>query len=533
MPATTPSAQPFDVYKYLRIFWRRKWFVVIPFVVATAIGVVIAYRLPDEYKSEAIIMAAKTAPTQEASLSHRNVNVRKEIQIISRNMLGYNEVKEVILSRKVDFGEKIEPEDTAQIQRLVREIVRHTRVRAVSREHVVVSHRSKDNQRCADLVNALVQRFVGEDIEAARRSAKKDLEYYQEKFGKAKARLSEIEDRIRQFVKSWPGLRGDIAVMDNDYRNARAAENEMRMKIEDFKAHLQELEEELLSTPQHLSLIAKGELPKEVLEARNRAAAAQAHFERMNEIYQPAHRRWQAAKREMDRALAYLQQVNMDDPADETKQERNPEYVRLDKQLSEAKKELGRMNKRLMQLTAEHSEKYELWRQAPELIAKREGYEEEKATAQFDVADYSKNLRNAEKEIARLKESAYSAKYRVREYGRVPHTPEKEKKFKVAALAAFIGLLIGAGFVVLMEYLDQTFKTVDDVRQSLGLAALGVIPAIYTPRDHRRRLWFRVAAASSAVFVVGIAVAIYLSVDAVQAFFRQQWQQLQTMLAAW
>ena len=77
------------------------------------------------------------------------------------------------------------------------------------------------------------------------------------------------------------------------------------------------------------------------------------------------------------------------------------------------------------------------------------------------------------------------------------------------------------------------FKTIDDARLVLGIPALGVVPAIFTPRDHRRRLWFRVLAVSSAVFVVGVGVAIYLMVPATQQYLTMGWNEFRTWMERW
>ena len=88
--------------------------------------------------------------------------------------------------------------------------------------------------------------------------------------------------------------------------------------------------------------------------------------------------------------------------------------------------------------------------------------------------------------------------------------------------------------MALLEYLDQTFKTIDDAREYLNIPALGVIPAIFTPRDHRRRLWFRLLAVSSAVFVLGVAVAIYIEVPPVKEFLSQTaWAQFREWMEYW
>ncbi|AET70582.1 capsular polysaccharide biosynthesis protein [Desulfosporosinus orientis DSM 765] len=58
----------------------------------------------------------------------------------------------------------------------------------------------------------------------------------------------------------------------------------------------------------------------------------------------------------------------------------------------------------------------------------------------------------------------------------VPDEPVKPNK-KLNILIAFaVGLMVSVGLVILLEYLDNTIKTSDDVESVLGIPVLGVIP---------------------------------------------------------
>jgi capsular polysaccharide biosynthesis protein len=46
------------------------------------------------------------------------------------------------------------------------------------------------------------------------------------------------------------------------------------------------------------------------------------------------------------------------------------------------------------------------------------------------------------------------------------------------AIAAVVGLMLGVGIAFLLEYLDTTIKTEQDVEDSLGLPLLGLISPI-------------------------------------------------------
>ena len=62
------------------------------------------------------------------------------------------------------------------------------------------------------------------------------------------------------------------------------------------------------------------------------------------------------------------------------------------------------------------------------------------------------------------------------EHAIVPTTPEPNGLFRNVLLSLIFGLLVAIGVVVLLEYLDLTLKTVDDVQHRLQLPVLGSIP---------------------------------------------------------
>lgn len=59
-----------------------------------------------------------------------------------------------------------------------------------------------------------------------------------------------------------------------------------------------------------------------------------------------------------------------------------------------------------------------------------------------------------------------------------PKVPIKPNKKKNLALGLVLGLMLGIGLVFLLDYMDQTIKTAEDVKTKLGLNVLGLIPRI-------------------------------------------------------
>ncbi|MBE0576178.1 MAG: polysaccharide biosynthesis tyrosine autokinase [Desulfuromonadales bacterium] len=59
-----------------------------------------------------------------------------------------------------------------------------------------------------------------------------------------------------------------------------------------------------------------------------------------------------------------------------------------------------------------------------------------------------------------------------------PKEPIKPNKKKNLALGLILGLMLGVGLAFLLDYMDQTIKTSEDVKEKLGLNVFGIIPRI-------------------------------------------------------
>ena len=59
---------------------------------------------------------------------------------------------------------------------------------------------------------------------------------------------------------------------------------------------------------------------------------------------------------------------------------------------------------------------------------------------------------------------------------KIPEEPIKPKKLLNTVIAFFIGLMASVGITFLLEYMDNTLKTEQDINKYLGLPVIGIIP---------------------------------------------------------
>jgi len=77
-------------------------------------------------------------------------------------------------------------------------------------------------------------------------------------------------------------------------------------------------------------------------------------------------------------------------------------------------------------------------------------------------------------------------KVSVENHSRLPHGPVGPARMKTILIAFFLSLLAGIGLAFLLDFLDDTIKTVDDVDRYINLPALALIPAMRNDKPRLR-----------------------------------------------
>ncbi|MBN1586818.1 MAG: hypothetical protein JW937_05240 [Candidatus Omnitrophica bacterium] len=93
----------------------------------------------------------------------------------------------------------------------------------------------------------------------------------------------------------------------------------------------------------------------------------------------------------------------------------------------------------------------------------------------------------------RLESSDDGTTFKVLDPARLPYEPVSPNVKRVMFLAVFVGLALGGGCAFLVEYLDNSYRDADEIRDDLELPALGSISKIVTVEDvqARRALWWK------------------------------------------
>jgi succinoglycan biosynthesis transport protein ExoP len=133
-------------------------------------------------------------------------------------------------------------------------------------------------------------------------------------------------------------------------------------------------------------------------------------------------------------------------------------------------------------------------------------------------------LRQRQRELENNAATGRQNNVSVTNYARVPHQPVGPARAQTIVLAFLLSLGVGVGLAFLLDYLDDTLKTVDDVDRYLHLPSLALIPA---SRAERTRLIGKRAAPAASEGEPSTALALTSDVRSASA---EAYRHLRTSL---
>lgn len=172
--------------------------------------------------------------------------------------------------------------------------------------------------------------------------------------------------------------------------------------------------------------------------------------------------------------LGQLQEISKEDLADTLPSVVNDPLIRqLQTKASEAESNLNRLRET-------YKEKH------PKVIEARSSLKFIQDRIKIEKENIVRNLKTS------LASKLQVNTVRILREAQVPTVPVGPKRMKIILLAAFGALVATSGFIVLIDRLDDTIKTQDDVEKFVQLPFLGLIPAVKdkSVKDvHQKAFW--------------------------------------------
>jgi polysaccharide chain length determinant protein (PEP-CTERM system associated) len=506
----------------LDIAKRRKWLIAVPFLVVSIVTAVFARLTPNLYRSETVILVVPQQISENYVHSTVTNNIESRLQSIGQQILSRTFLERIIL----DFDLYPKARKTVVMENIVEDMrKRDISIEPIKGDAFRVSYVSGDPQIAKNVTERLASLFIEENRRDREVLANGTSQFLETQLADARRRLAEHEKKVEDYRRRYSGelptqVESNLQVIQNTQLQVQALVD----SIDRDRDRLMILERSIAdataaaaeSKSEGPSARAAGATPGEPLSVADQLEAARRALQALEQRLTPEHpdvirARRQVRDLEAKEPAAATAARGSSAPvvrlsaADTARQARlrnlEVEAQNLDRQIANKQAE----ERRLRGVMANYQARVEA---AParesELIELTRDY-----TTLQQVYTTLLTKREDSKVAVNLERRQAGEQFRILDAARVPERPFSPNRMRMYLMGAFAGLALGLGFAVLLEYLDTTLRTDDDVITAVGLPVLAMIPMIVTTVEERQRLrarWLMVASAAAAVVLCTAAI---------------------------
>lgn len=461
---TTQSAEPAQHFlDYWRVIRARKLMVVGIFALVLATTVGLTFLLPEKFESTVRIRVSKDSDVAGLYEGVRSTGydpyfVLTEFEVIKSKSVLYGVITNLNLISRWSVREKI---PNLTLQRAYYKLLNDMDVRQFrNTELIEVSVRSKDSMEAAEIANTIASAYredrlkkYKETSEQTARTFTETLENYEEEVQELQKMVDDLrlELKISDYIAEGQGAMGPTL----EPEAVRKLDME-RLSLEGQYSNLEKFLEELSALSDEKKLEAlMGANPNDTV---------------MNELI--------VKKNIAEQELANIDVSYTEDHPDVLRLTRVLDTItrqideRVKSSISGLKSRMVTLrtqadaNQKMLEdaktLDAENSAKYR-----PYWNAKREL---EKKSKMRDLLQARLQVENIEQNIPRASIVQVTD---LAEPGIKPVEPNLPLN---VILGIIVGLVGGIGFAFFVEYLDTSFKAIDEVEQTLGASVIGIVP---------------------------------------------------------
>jgi polysaccharide chain length determinant protein (PEP-CTERM system associated) len=462
----------FDLMHYVLLVLKRKGLLVSIALVVMFAAIVAAYSLPKQYEAKSLIFIEQNVISDLVKGIAITPSMKTKIKALKVTMLSRTMVLNVIKALDMDVHAASDRELDGMIEGLQNRI----QVRLDERRGVfTISYEDQDPVKARDVVNTLTRLYIEENTSTKRKESFEATQFLAEQIEVFKKRIDAAEDEIDKFKAES----GQVLFAD---------EGAIRAELSDASASLEELRIRINALKTSRSLLISNTPLRQQLDEQRKALAS------LRGRYTDNHPK----VRQLENAIASTKQrIKTSGKSELDDVYRTSEYqsikvnlASLENSKRNLEEEIKKNKEILRQIPAVRSELAELQRKR-----QNETIIYEKLVSRYGQSEVSKEMELQDKSMS----------FRVLDPAVVPSTPSKPNRPFIILLGIAGGLGLGVGVIVLLDLINPSIKTLDDLKE-YGVPVLAVIPKVrdeeQLARQRTRDRWIY------AVGILGLLISL-------------------------
>ncbi|MGA1869141.1 MAG: GumC family protein [bacterium] len=467
----------FPIDNYIDSAIRRKWHIIIPFILSIIITGIVYKMLPKIYRSDTLILVLPQKVPEDYVQTTVTSPVEARLSTITEEVLSRTRLQTIINEFNL-YAEESKKETMDQIIARARKDI-EIDIKAPNRRSnddscsFTIYYQGKDPETVRKVTNKLASLFIEENLKTREQQASVTTIFLSRELESAKKKLEELERAATDFKFQHIG---NLPEQNNSNLEMLKQLAEQRQMISDYLAKAEDkellLRQQLSEAYQFMEDESLNSLQSQLDEAKSQLSIARA-------TYTDNHIEVRKL-REQIKQLEY-QLLSKEREEGSITDEKPHTALRVAQDL---KNQIELTNKEIMRLKEDDE-------RIKKQIALYEKRIEEAPRVALQLANITRDLENTQnfyEELLRKKLSAEQAEnlekrqqgeqFRILDPASLPKIPYKPDPKKVLAFGLLMGLGAGIGLAYLAEIVDKSFRNEQEAEEYLNAPVLGAIPLL-------------------------------------------------------
>jgi succinoglycan biosynthesis transport protein ExoP len=179
----------------LALVWRYRWYLVLPTLVTTAIGAAVAFKMPNKYRSETLVLVVPQRVPGEYVRSTVTTRIENQVVTIREQILSRSRLERIV----EELGLYPEERQRMPMEMVIDRMRSNVDTEIVRRDAFTVSFIAYDPEVAQRVTERLAGMFNEENMRDREVVAESTNQFLQTQLDDARRRLTEHERRVENY----------------------------------------------------------------------------------------------------------------------------------------------------------------------------------------------------------------------------------------------------------------------------------------------------------------------------------------------
>ncbi|NLD37649.1 MAG: hypothetical protein GX654_12350 [Desulfatiglans sp.] len=487
----------FDIKKYLEVALRRKYWIVIPFMLVLLAGFAYLLKAPRIFEAKTLILVQEQRVPQDFVRSIVSTDAEDRLRTITQQVTSRTNLEKIITDSML-YSEEPNMLLEEKVELFRKNIIIDVAARGGRGGNAFsIAFQGKDPRKIVKVTNDLASNFISEHIKIRESQALGTSNFLNDELESVRRQLQVKEELVKNYKeKHRGGLPEELntnlrilerlqAQLDQLNNNLRAAENRRIL-----------MQQGAVSTEPGTIAPSRYLTPQQ--NTANELERLKNDLKTLQSRYTENHPDIINLKKQVESLESQLESLSVSIDQDESPDESVRTDYALRNQLNDIQMEISGYKDEIAKITSRikyYEEKIEETpKREQELISLNRDYNN------LNELFNSIMDRKLEAEMSvSLERKQQGEQFRVVDTAQVPQKPVKPDAKKLLIMIICLGLGIGCGIAYLVEMLDSSYRSPDDAEKELGFPVLVCLPYLFTAQELKARRKRRIIIAISMI----------------------------------